>query len=99
MSTSSSHTSPLCSCRHGGRSGMSKADAPEPASSPCRPITCWDKSLDRRHILAQSLQIVMEEEAGLWYQGLNFLQNTLSYATLYATLRISKMPCGIGKPL
>jgi len=40
MSTNSWNTSPPFSCRYGVRSGMSKAAAPEPASSPCRPIVC-----------------------------------------------------------
>ena len=38
------NTSPPSSYRPSGRSGMSKADAPEHASSHCRPIECWDKS-------------------------------------------------------
>src|SRR5439155_19313200 len=44
MSTSSWNTSPPSSCRHGVRSGMSKAAAPEPASSPCLLIVYCTKA-------------------------------------------------------
>jgi hypothetical protein len=59
MSTSSSNTSPDSSCRHGGRSGRSKAGAPGHASSPCRPTGCWYKSPRQGGgFLAQGVQIV-----------------------------------------